>query len=110
MLTSILLLIIAGFLFLVSQLFSLVSLAVPTQIATAFDTFFDYVHIFDGFFPISDFLLALLFLIALETGLYLVKIFLFGFSLLPWVGSKAELPGQGNTVDLSHGRVQSRRR
>lgn len=95
MITSIILLVVTGFLYLVAQLFSVFAFVIPSQIEDAFTLFFSWLHVFDGVFPVTDLVLALLFIISVEAGMYLAKMFLWGYSLIPWLGKKADLPKHG---------------
>jgi len=92
MITDILLGIVAMVLAGIYYIFSLVTLAIPTEIGDAFNTAFSYLHTLDGIFPVSDAILAGTFVLGLWIVMYGVKIILMAYSAIPWIGKKVELP------------------
>lgn len=92
MITTTILLIVSGFLSLLIKLFSLVSIAIPDAIEGAFGLMFSYIHVFDGVLPVTDVLAALLLIISIQAAMYIIKIALMGYALLPWFGRKTDLP------------------
>ena len=73
------------------------SLVIPTEISDAFERFFSYVAIGNGIFPMNDALLAISFVLTVLILTYIVKIYLFGFSVIPWIGKYVVLPTQTTT-------------
>jgi hypothetical protein len=93
MITNAFLFIITGILKVILSIFSGLTYLLPQQIPNAFNLFFSYVRIGDGLFPfLSDILLALYTVLIVWILLYIVKIVLWAYSLLPFVGKKASLP------------------
>lgn len=89
-------LIVAGSLLaLVADLFSalsLISYIIPPQIGSAFTLFFSYAHIADGVYPMTDTIFAILSVLTVWILLYTIKVILFAFSAIPWVGKVLNLP------------------
>lgn len=73
-------------------LFGIVQFVLPAEIENAIIYVFDKLNYFRGFVPITDLLNALSILITFFTFWYLIKIFLWLFSLLPWIGKTTEPP------------------
>lgn len=84
--------------------FRLLTWVVPDQIPSAFATFFSYVYLGNGVFPMVDILLAMGTLFAAWALIYNTKVFLFVWGLIPWVGQRQELPTHSShVVDLRKG-------
>jgi len=95
MITDIVLYIINAVLATILGIFSLFNVLVPSQVASAFTTLFGYAHIVDSVFPMTDALLAGTFVLTVWTTVYIIKVVLFGYALLPWIGKKGSLPSHG---------------
>lgn len=84
----------------VQALFAGITYFVPIQIVQAFQTFFSYTSVGNGLFPMSDILGAIFSVLGLWITLYIIKIFLFGFSVIPWIGKVLRLP-EHTTTNIS---------
>lgn len=90
MITDILLTIATGIVFALANIFSAISLAIPTQIQSAILYFTGYLNYFRGVFPVDSFIQVCSFLLLFWSTVYLFKVVLFGYSLMPWVGRNPE--------------------
>lgn len=93
MLTDIFFIILASFVSIISAIFrSVVGVVVPSQVGQAFTDFFSFASAGNGIFPMTDVMLALFTVINVWIALYILKVALFGFSLVPWIGKALNLP------------------
>lgn len=76
---------------------------VPNQIYTAIAAAVNYLGFFQGVFPIDTLIFCLSTLAIFFTAFYFVRIGLFVWSLVPFLGTRAELP-RDNIVDLRKGK------
>lgn len=100
MITNALILIASAFLYMVSAIFSAFSFEVPEYISEAMVDAFTMFQRMREFFPVDDVLLALLFLLGVYWRVYVFKIILWGWSFVPYFGSRNDLPVHTNTTDL----------
>lgn len=77
--------IVTGFFTLLSS----INVTIPSQINTALTGVFSYVRIFDGIFPASDVLLAVLFILTIYYYKFLFKTIFFIYSFIPIIGKNA---------------------
>lgn len=99
MITNLFFLIGAQILFMFSNIFSVFQLEIPEYIQPSISYFltgFNYAH---NNFPVNDALLAGLFLLAIYWRVYLIKIFLWAFSLIPIIGRSTQLPSMEKAVN-----------
>jgi len=69
-----------------------VNFILPEQIQTSFLFLFRQLNYLRGVMPVQDFVLALSFLISIVFLKYLVKVFLFVYALLPFIGKSVKPP------------------
>lgn len=103
MIIDIFILLISAFLGIIEYLLGLISYIIPSQIATAFSTFFGYVQIGNGLFPVDQALLAISAVLTVWILIYIVKIILFAFSAIPWIGKVLHLPQHNDTTTTQTG-------
>lgn len=72
--------------------FSAISFQFPEQVSSSFTYFVSYFRYAGIFFPIADFMSALGYIITFMTLMYLIKIFLWVFVFLPFIGKVIHLP------------------
>lgn len=117
MITNLLFMIGAQILFMFSAIFSVFPVEIPPEIGEAIRYLLNAINYAANNFPLLDLFLAGLFLLGIYWRVYLIKIFLWAFSLLPWVGKSTTLPSMENntdlrspapsgTIDLRRGRMQ----
>lgn len=63
-----------------------------TKISTAITYFVSHLVYLGSFFPIADFMQALGMIISFMTGMYIIRLILMLFHMLPWFGKKVDLP------------------
>ena len=86
MITDVILLFFGLIFAMLGSLLSLISYTLPSQITTAITYFLAYFSYLQGFFPVSDFFIAIGFLISFWTLWYGYKVILFGYAMLPMIG------------------------
>lgn len=86
--------IVDGFLLIISLMLAIfgsflgaLSFAIPPQISTYITEFFSFFGYFTGILPVSDMLLALIFLLDLFILKYLVKLILGVMGSIPFIGT-----------------------
>lgn len=92
---------------LIANFLSLIQYTIPPQIITSISALASLLNYFNGIFPIDTLFLCISFLITFYIFWYTIKVFLFAFSLIPWIGSKTELPKE-NILDLRRSATNSR--
>jgi len=97
MITDVLLYVVSGLLAIVNFLFSGLSIVIPSQIQAAFLKFFSYVSYGNGIFPFTDAIAAIQLVLFAWMLMYAIKIYLFGFSAIPWLGKVLVLPTHTTT-------------
>jgi len=86
-------LLLLGFLLdMIYNLFSFFSFVIPTEIANAIVKFFSYARIGDVFFPMSDILLAIFTIFSVWILMYSVRLVIWVFSLIPFIGKHVNFP------------------
>jgi len=98
------LIIIASIIDLILFPFRAISSVIPVQIQEAIEWFFGFLNYGSGIFPVRTVYLASLFLLAIWGLKYVIRIVLFVFALLPWIGSSVELP-RSETASLREGGI-----
>jgi|GEM_PF-3663256 len=91
MLTDIFLIIVGGFLAVVSFALSQIGFLIPQQISDSFGILFNYLNYFQGIFPITETLQVLAFLLTFSAVWYSAKLVMRAYSLLPFIGRKSSL-------------------
>jgi len=92
MITSALLIVVSSVIDLVLFPFRAISSVIPESIQDALTWFFGFLNYGSGIFPVRTIYAATLFLLGIWVLKYVVKIVLFVFALLPWIGSDVKLP------------------
>lgn len=102
MIISAILYIVGAFVTLVSSAFSAISYAIPGNFQTAIHYFFGYLGYLRGVLPIDNILTAMGSFITFLTYWYAIKLILWIYSLVPWIGKTTTLPNipESNIVDL----------
>lgn len=107
MITDILVLIIGGFVQLVVFLFSAITFFIPTQFATAISEFVGHLRYAQGIMPIvpdpsmtglasnTGIMTILGWALGFIAAWYTLKLVLFTFSIIPWLGRHIHLPHSG---------------
>lgn len=80
---------------------SIFTLTLTSNIETYINILFSYVRQADGIFPMSDVLLALYTLITVWISIYIIKIILSAFAILPFIGKNIKLPGGTNQTETT---------
>lgn len=80
------------FLLIVIGVFSLVTFTVPPQIASSLTYLINYFNYARGIVPVNDLLEASIAILTAWILIYSVKVFLWGFSIIPFFGKKTDLP------------------
>lgn len=85
-----------GILTLIRTIFQAISnFSLTTNIETYINQFFSYARIADGILPMSHFLLAIFTILQVAIAIYTLKLILFAYSLIPFIGKKISLPKSG---------------
>ena len=80
----------------VNLIFGGLNLLLPAQIPTALTYFLSTLVMWRGWFPIDTLLECIVVLLLWSWRMYVIKIFFFLFSLLPWIGKRVHLPKMGS--------------
>lgn len=87
---------------------SFFSSIVPNQIYSAIDTAISYLGYFNGIFPVDTLIFCIATLATFYTAYYTIKVILWLWGFVPFVGSgNVDLP-RGNTLDLRRSATNSR--
>lgn len=100
MLTSFLIYFVVLLIDAVKLILDAITFVIPQQIPNAFNLIFSYARLGDGIFPISDALLAISTVLMVWVLIYVIKILLFAWSLIPIIGKTVNLP-QHTTTTIS---------
>lgn len=101
MITDILFFVIGSVLGLIQLILGAIDYVLPPQINLAFVHFFGYLRTGDGFFPVSQAILAILAVLTVWLLMYGIKILFWAFSLLPIIGKVTHLPTHSSTSETS---------
>lgn len=101
MITDVLIILLQGFLGIIQFLLGAITYIIPTQIGQAFNTFFAYVQIGNGLFPVTTALTAIGTVLTVWVLLYVVKVILFAFSAIPWFGKVLHLPNHSDNTTVT---------
>jgi len=108
MITDAFLLIVASVIDLVLYPFRAISNVIPAAIQDGITWFFGFLNYGSGIFPVRTIYAATAFLLGVWVLKYVVRIVLFIFALLPWIGKSVDLP-RSETLSVSSGGVTRRK-
>ena len=94
----------SAFITVIYGLFDIFNLAIPNAITDGVTTFVGYLYMFEGVFPVSSLITSMVFISTVYFFLYVVKIGLWVFAFIPFIGKNNPLPTQNARMD-SGGRV-----
>ena len=91
----------SAFITVIYSVFGVINLAIPNGISNAVTTFVGYLYMFEGVFPVSSLITSMVFISTVYFFLYVVKIGLWVFAFIPFIGKNNPLPTQNARMDSS---------
>lgn len=92
MIISALIYITGAFLNLIYVLFSAISFTIPDEISDSLTYFLSYFVYANGIIPVATLMSALGTIVSFMMLMYTIRIVLFTYHLLPWIGKNVSLP------------------
>jgi len=101
MITNLFFLLAGGLLNIIAGLFNAFPITIPDGVTTGFLYFIQAFRNMENLFPVTDAVIVVLFLLGVYWRVYLFKIILWGFGLLPFIGRHISTPTTTTTDSAS---------